>query len=197
MRLQFLSAANIKILLDIFSSITSHAHELNAEIILQKKLQKVCSILELSDPPMVHFENESYQNYLYFLRDCVTKNPLASQELNIELLLVEVCKKILQIYLECTRGQQKEKAGVKHRERVVRWILPLGSAKKEELGARTSLVVSALRVLSGMEREAFRKYVSNVFPLLVDLVRSEHSSREVQLVLGNMFHSCIGPIIMH
>ncbi|KAL9417374.1 hypothetical protein AB3S75_040370 [Citrus x aurantiifolia] len=193
LHLRFLSTTNVKILLDIFSSIALHAHELNSELVLQKKLQRVCSVLELSDPPMVHFENESYQTYLNFLRDSLTGNPSASEELNIESHLVEACEMILQMYLNCT-GQQKVKA-VKQ-QRVVRWILPLGSARKEELAARTSLVVSALRVLSGLERETFKKYLSNIFPLLIDLVRSEHSSREVQLVLGTMFQSCIGPILL-
>ncbi|KAJ0076681.1 hypothetical protein Patl1_35586 [Pistacia atlantica] len=190
--IQSLSAANIKILLNMFSSVASHAHQLNSETILQKKLQKVCSVLELSDPPVVHFENESYQNYLNFLQGLLRNNPFVS-EMNIESHLVEVCEKILQTYLNCTVSQPKPGK----QPRVIHWILPLGSAKKEELAARTSLVVSALQMLSGLERDSFRKYVSNFFPLLVDLVRSEHSSREVQHVLGNMFKSCIGPIIMH
>ncbi|KAJ0010129.1 hypothetical protein Pint_34018 [Pistacia integerrima] len=190
--IQSLSAANIKILLNMFSSVASHAHQLNSETILQKKLQKVSSVLELSDPPVVHFENDSYQNYLNFLQGLLRNNPFVS-EMNIESHLVEVCEKILQIYLNCTVSQPKPGK----QPRVIHWILPLGSAKKEELAARTSLVVSALQMLSGLERDSFRKYVSNFFPLLVDLVRSEHSSREVQHVLGNMFKSCIGPIIMH
>ena len=79
---------------------------------------------------------------------------------------------------------------------VPHWILPLGPARKDELAARTSLVASALRVLSGFERDLFKRYAPQLFPLLVELIRSEHSSGEVQIVLSSIFQSCIGPIIM-
>ncbi|XP_021636150.2 brefeldin A-inhibited guanine nucleotide-exchange protein 1 isoform X2 [Hevea brasiliensis] len=193
-RLRFLSAANVGILLDIFSSIASHSHQLNSPIILLKKLEKACSILELSDPPMVHFENESYQNYLNFLHDLLVDNPSMSKEMNVELKLVEVCEKILQIYLNCTASQSTHQNT--DNKLVVHWILPLGSAKKEELAARTTLLLSALHILSNLERESFRRYVSRFFPLLVDLVRSEHSSGEVQHILSNIFQTCIGPVLM-
>ncbi|XP_050226657.1 brefeldin A-inhibited guanine nucleotide-exchange protein 1 isoform X2 [Mercurialis annua] len=187
--LQFLSATNVGILVDIFSCIASHAHELSCETIVQKKLEKACSMLELSDPPIVHFENESYHNYLNFLHDLLVNNPSMSELMNVELQLVVVCEKILQIYLNCTGSKPDSKL-------VVHWILPLGSAKKEELAARTALLLSALRILSDLERDSFRRYVSRFFPLLVDLVRSEHSSGEVQHILSNIFKSCIGPVLM-
>ncbi|XVF01662.1 hypothetical protein REPUB_Repub04eG0107500 [Reevesia pubescens] len=192
--LQFLSAANINIVVEIFSSIASHAQELNSDTTLQKKIQEACSILELSDPPMVHFENEAYQNYLNFLQDLVKNNPSVSEEMKPESLLVAVCEKILQIYLNCTDYNYVKQKPVE--KPVTHWILPLGSAKKEELAARTPLLVSALKALSDLERDSFRKYIANFFHLLVDLVRSEHSSGEVQSVLSNIFESCIGPIIM-
>lgn len=195
MHQQFLSASNVKIILDNFSSVASHAHLLNSETILQLKLQRACSILEISDPPIVHFENECYQNYLNFLHDLLLNNPYVSKEMEIEQLLVSVCEKVLQIYLNCASSESVMDKPVK-KPVIIHWILPLGSARKEELAARTSLLVSALRILNGMERDSFRRYVSQIFPLLVDLVRSEHSSGEVQRVLSNIFQSCIGPIIM-
>ncbi|KAK2665759.1 hypothetical protein Ddye_004333 [Dipteronia dyeriana] len=195
--LQFLSAVNISVLLELYSSVASHSHQLNSETVLRKKLQKVCTILELSDPPLVHFENESYQNHLDFLHALLmVDNASNVVEMNIESRLVEVCEEILQIYLNCTKSRSGQEKASKQ-PGVVHWTLPLGVAKKEELAARTSLVVSALQLLSGLEKESFRKHVSNFFPLLIDLLQSEHSSRQVQLVLGNMFHSCIGPIIMN
>ncbi|KAG6709062.1 hypothetical protein I3842_06G114200 [Carya illinoinensis] len=189
-----LSVDNIVILQGIFSFISSHAHELNSEKILQKKLPIVCSILELSEPPLVHFENESYQNYLNFLQKLLADNPSVSEEMNIEAELVVVCQKILQIYLNCTGSHSAEQNSANLR--VLHCNVPLGQAKKEELGARTSLVVSALWGLSGLDTESFRRYVSQLFPLLVDLVQSEHGSGQVQRVLSNVFQSCIGPIIM-
>ncbi|XP_061978991.1 brefeldin A-inhibited guanine nucleotide-exchange protein 1-like isoform X1 [Populus nigra] len=191
---RLLSAANVRVLVDIFSSIASHAHQLNSETDLLKKLLKACSIAEISDPPMVHFENESYEKYLDFLRDLLDDNPSMSEALNVEAQLAAVCEKILQIYLNCTGLQtvQQDPAN----KPVIHWILPSGSAKKEELAARTSLLLSALRVLSGLERDSFRGYARQFFPLLVDLVRCEHSSGEVQRILSDIFLSCIGPIIM-
>ncbi|KAL9332873.1 hypothetical protein Peur_073012 [Populus x canadensis] len=189
---QFLSAANVRILVDIFTSIASHAHQLNSETNLLKKLQKGCSIAGISDPPMVHFENESYENYLDFLQDLLNDNPSMSEALSIEEQLAAVCEEILQIYLNCTAGSQ----AVQQNKTVMHWNLPLGSAKKEEVAARTSLLLSALRVLNDLERDSFRGHARQFFPLLVDLVRCEHNSGEVQRILSNIFLSCIGPIIM-
>lgn len=194
MHQQSLSASNVTLLLEIFSSIVSHAHELNSEKMLQLKLQRACSTLDISDPPIVHFENESYQNYLKFLHEILMNNPSLSEQMNVEPQLISVCEKVLQIYLKCARSEPDQPR--QGNEAVIHWILPLGSAKKEELAARTAIVVSALQVLSGLERDSFRRYVSQLFPLLVDLIRSEHSSGEVQRALSNMFQSCIGPIIM-
>ncbi|KAJ6403265.1 hypothetical protein OIU84_015223 [Salix udensis] len=145
---RFLSAANVRILIDIFSSIASHAHQLNSETDVLKKLLKACSIAEISDPPMVHFENESYKNYLDFLRDLLDDNPTMSESLNVEAQLAAVCEKILQIYLNCTgsRTVQQNPAN----KPVMHWILPSGSAKKEELAERTTLLLSALRTLCGV-----------------------------------------------
>ncbi|XP_017235216.1 brefeldin A-inhibited guanine nucleotide-exchange protein 1 [Daucus carota subsp. sativus] len=192
---QYLSSSNVKILLDTFSSIASHAHHLNCETTLQLKLQRACSILEISDPPIVHFENESYENYLNFVHDLLMSNPSLSKEMNIEQLLVSVCETVVQLYLSCASSESASEKRVK--SPIIHWILPLGSARREELAARTSLLLSALRILNGMERDSFKRYVSIIFPLLVDLVRSEHSSGEVQTVLSSIFRSCIGPIIMN
>ncbi|KAG4205566.1 hypothetical protein ERO13_A04G111200v2 [Gossypium hirsutum] len=191
--LQFLSAANINIIVDIVSSVASHAQELNSETTLRKKIQKACSILELSDPPLVHFENEAYQNYLNFLQDLIKNNPSDVEKMNLESQLVAVCEKILQIYLNCTINQNTVQISVN--EPTSRWVLPLGSAKREELAARTFLLVSALKTLSGLEKDRFRKYIASFFHLLVALIRCEHSSSEVQRVLSDLFQSSIGPII--
>ncbi|XP_077215743.1 SEC7-like guanine nucleotide exchange family protein isoform X2 [Tasmannia lanceolata] len=189
-----LSASNITILLEILSSIASHAHDLNSETIIQEKLKKVCSILEISDPPMVHFENESHQNFLKFLQILLTDDPSLSEQMGIESQLVAICEKILQIYLNCAGCPLPQQ--LPGNQPTLRWIL-LGSAKKEELAARTSLVVLALQVLSSLEKDSFRRHLSHFFPLLVNLVRCEHSSGDVQNVLSEMFQSSIGPIILN
>uniref|UniRef100_A0A7N0U676 SEC7 domain-containing protein n=1 Tax=Kalanchoe fedtschenkoi TaxID=63787 RepID=A0A7N0U676_KALFE len=183
-----LSAAHVAILLEICSSIATHANQLNSESVLQMKLKKACSILELSGPPVVHFEIESHQNYLKLLQNILSSSPSVAEEMKMEAQLVSICQKIIQIYLDCAGIHSKTQPRL-------HMILPLGSAKKEELTARTPLIVSALGALSGLERDSFRKYLPQFFPLLVDLVRSEHSSGEVQRALSGMFLSCIGPLI--
>lgn len=192
---QSLSAVNIKVLLELYSSIAAHAHKLNTESILLKKLQKACSILELSGPPMVHFENESYLNYLNFLQTLLVYDPFVHNEMDLESEFVSVCENVLVIYLNCTGfvsayNKSDVQPGVHRRK------LPLSSAKKEEIAARTSLVISALQGLSGLKKDSLRKYIPHFFHLLVDLVRSEHTSGEVQIALSKMFRSSVGPIIM-
>ncbi|GMJ06760.1 BIG1 [Hibiscus trionum] len=194
--LQLLSAANINIIVETVSSIASLAQQLNSETTLRKKIQKACSILELSDPPLVHFENEAYQKYLDFLQDLIQNNPSFAEKMNLESQLVAVCEEILQIYLNCTNNQYVAQKSIEKPSPTLPWVLPLGSAKREELAARTSLLVSALKVLSGLEKDSFRKYIPNFFHLLVALIRCEHSSGEVQRVLSNLFESYIGPMIM-
>ncbi|VFQ91596.1 unnamed protein product [Cuscuta campestris] len=198
MRRQSLSAATVTILLGIYSSITSHAHQLKSDGILELKLQRACSILEIPEPPLLHFENESFQNYINFLHDLLVNYPALGKEKNIEAELVFVCERVLRIYLDCAAGglQQQQQPGSNKQQRKLHWILPLGSAKKEELAARTPLVLSVLHVLSALEGDTFKKYASQLFPLLVDLVRSEHSSGEVQQVLSGVFRLCIGPLII-
>lgn len=190
MHWQCLSTKTVTVLLKIISSISSHSHELNSQTTLVLKINKICSIVEISEPPMVSFENESYKNYVNFLHDLLKNSPSLSEEKNVEAELVSVCEKVLQMYLECSGFSQKAN------KRAMHCILPLGSAKKEELEARTPLVLSVMRILGGLERDCFTRHVSHLFPLLVDLVRSEHSSLEVQRLLSNIFQSCIGPVVM-
>lgn len=193
MHWQTLSVGSVTILLETYSSIASHSHELNSKTSLLLKLEKACHALEITDPPLVHFENESYQNYINFLHDLLMNNSSLCEERNIEAELVSVCEQVLKIYLNCAGFGSANNAVSKH---VRHSFLTLGSAKKEELAARTPLVLLVMRILCGMERDSFRIYVSQLFPLLADLVRSEHNSQEVQLVLSHIFQSCIGPLLM-
>lgn len=188
------STDTINILLGIYSSVTSHAQQLKSEKGVQVKLQKACSILEIPEPPLVYFENESYQNYLNFLHGLLVNNLSLVEKRNIETELVGVCEEILRVYLDCA-GLNSVKRKPDDKATYL-WNLPLGSAKKGELVARTPLVLSVLRILCSWQSDSFRRYISQLFPLMVDLVRSEHSSGEVQRELSHFFQSCIGPIIM-
>nr|KYP37697.1 Brefeldin A-inhibited guanine nucleotide-exchange protein 2 [Cajanus cajan] len=191
---QSLSAASIKVLIELYSSIALHARDMNRESILLKKLQKACSILEISGPPMVHFENESFQNHLNFLQNLHIHGHFVHDEISLEQELVDACEKVLDIYLNCAGSVSTfhNSATLPAPNRK----LPLSSARKEEIAARTSLVISALQGLAGLKKDSFRRYIPRFFHLLVDLVRSEHTSGEVQHALSNMFRSSVGQIIM-
>lgn len=168
---------------------------MSSETTVQQKLQKACSLLEVPGPPVIHFENESYENLLKFLQTVLTEDPVLSNELKIESLVVFVCQKIFKIYLNCAGQQQNNETS--DAGPTVHWILPLGTAKKEELAARTSLLVSALQVLHSLRQDSFRRNLRIVFPSLVSLISCEHHSKAVQDELHDIFQSSIGPLLMN
>ncbi|VVB10213.1 unnamed protein product [Arabis nemorensis] len=189
---QSLLATHVTVILEILASISSHSHQLNSDLILQKKVRRACSIIELSEPPMLHFENDAHQNYLDVLQDLLTYSPGVSLELNIESQLITVCVKILKIYLKCTSFEGAE---LEETRQPKNWILPMGAASKEEAAARSPLVVAVLKVLRGLKRDSFKRYAPIFFPLLVELVRSEHSSSQVPQVLSTVFQTCMDPMM--
>ncbi|KAK9677671.1 hypothetical protein RND81_11G159700 [Saponaria officinalis] len=189
-----LSPANIKILLELFSMISSHAHQLNSETVLIQKLQRACDILELSEPPVVHFENESFQSYLNFLDDLLLERAALSEDIDLQEHIFGVCEKILKLYLDCAGTLSVKQTPAD--QQIVYWTLPLPSAKREELAARTPLLLSGLRTLTNFEEESTKRYILRLFPLLVDLVKSEHCSGEVPHVLSDMFQTCLGTVFI-
>ncbi|KAL8143690.1 hypothetical protein V2J09_016722 [Rumex salicifolius] len=192
--LDSLSPSNIMILLDLFSSISAQADQLSSNTLLRLKLKKACSILELTEPPLVTFEIESLQSHLTFLQDLLFERPSVSKEINLEPQVVTACEKVLHIYLQCSGPHSAKRTPISQRR--AHWALPLGSSKKEELAAQTPLLLAALCALRSFKGDFFRANASQLFPLLVDLVRSEHSSGEVLRVLSDIFQSCIGPIVL-
>ncbi|CAE6158068.1 unnamed protein product [Arabidopsis arenosa] len=184
-----LSASHVDILADIFSCIASHAQQLNTDTVLRRKFKRACSVQNLTEPQLLNFENEAYKSYMMFLQDMVTCNPNVSKELDLESRLVTECAKVVKIYLKCTDPQQQQQ------RKPVLWVLPMESDRVEEATARTSLLVSSLEALCSLEAESLKRHVSSFFPLLVDLVRTEHCSPQVPYVLSNVLKSCIGPIL--
>ncbi|CAO2044903.1 unnamed protein product [Urochloa humidicola] len=187
-----LYAEHMGIVLEMLSAIASHASKVNSESNLQKKLHKACFLLEVSEPAVIHFESESYQSYLKLLQAILHDNPSLSENMNVESQIMVVCKKILRMYLTCAGHEPSNDASGRdpalHR-------VPLGTAKKEELEARTSLVLHVMRLLGGLEKNCFRRNLPMFFPLLANLIRCEHSSGEVQVALYDIFQSSVGPII--
>ncbi|GJM97956.1 hypothetical protein PR202_ga14922 [Eleusine coracana subsp. coracana] len=185
---------HISILLEMVSAIAAHSSEMSSESSLQMKFHKACSILEVSEPAIVHFENESYQSYLKFLQDLQHDHASLSEKMNIESQVLHACEIILRLYLKCA-GQESDETS--RRNLSFHCTVPLSTAKKEELAARTSLVLQVMKLLGDLERDSFRRILPCFFPLLIDLIRCEHSSGEVQHALYNIFRSVIGPMILH
>uniref|UniRef100_A0A1J3GVQ6 Brefeldin A-inhibited guanine nucleotide-exchange protein 4 n=1 Tax=Noccaea caerulescens TaxID=107243 RepID=A0A1J3GVQ6_NOCCA len=183
-----LSASHVDILADILSCIASHAQQLNTDTVLRRKFKRACSVQNLTEPQLLNFENESNKSYMIFLQDMVTCNPNVSKELDLESRLVTECAKVVKMYLKCTGQPQPQ-------TKPIHWILPMETDRVEEATARTSLLVSSLEALCSLEAESLKRHVSSFFPLLVDLVRTEHCSPQVPYVLSNVLKSCIGPIL--
>ncbi|XP_040381119.1 brefeldin A-inhibited guanine nucleotide-exchange protein 1-like [Oryza brachyantha] len=190
---KYLSSDHISILLEMISAIATHASEVSSESSLLMKFHKACSLLEVSEPAIVHFENESYQTYLKLLQAVFRDYPSMSEEMDIESQILHVCEKILRIYLRCTQREPSDET--LHRSTSIHCVVPLGAAKKEELAARTSLVLLVMQLLGNLEEDSFRRVLPWFFPLLVDLIRCEHSSGEVQHALYKIFQSSIGPML--
>ncbi|KAM0883537.1 hypothetical protein ACQ4PT_031581 [Festuca glaucescens] len=190
---KYLHAEHISILLEMISAIATHASEVSSDSLLQMKFHKACSLLEASEPAVVHFENETYQGYLKLLQSLLHGYPFLSEDMKIESRILDACEQILQTYLKCAGHGQSDEAS--DSDPALRRVVPLGPAKKEELAARTPLVLLVTQLLSNLEKKSFRRVLPRFFPLLVDLIRCEHSSGDVQHALYKTFRSSIGPMI--
>ncbi|GJN38851.1 hypothetical protein PR202_gb27929 [Eleusine coracana subsp. coracana] len=156
---RYLSPEHISILLEMVSAIAAHSSEMSSESSLQMKFHKACSILEVSEPAIVHFENESYQSYLKFLQDLQHDYPSLSEKMNIESQIIHACERILRLYLKCAGQEPSDEAS--RRNLSFHCTVPLSTAKKEELAARTSLVLQdTCREGSKMSRYIKSKYWS-------------------------------------
>jgi brefeldin A-inhibited guanine nucleotide-exchange protein len=183
----------MSILLEMMSAIATHSSEVSSESSLQMKFHKACSLLEVSEPAIVHFENESFQSYLKLLQALQHDNPSLSEEMNIESQVLNTCEKILRTYLKCAGHEPCDESSPRNPS--LNCAVPLSATKKEELDARTLLVLQVMKLLGDLERDSFGRVLPCFFPLLVDLIRCEHSSGEVQLMLYNIFQSVIGPMV--
>lgn len=190
---KWLSAVHVSILLEILTTIASHSSEVRGQTAMQLKFQKACSLLEIPGPPVVHFENESHQNLLKVLHTLLIEDRFLSNELKIESQVVTTCQNMFQIYLNCAGKLTTEVSDIRPK---LHWIVPLNANKKEELAARTSLLVLSLQVLGSLEKDSLRRNLRIIFPSLVNLISCEHSSSKVKNALFDIFHSSIGPHIM-
>ncbi|KAF6160227.1 hypothetical protein GIB67_018996 [Kingdonia uniflora] len=186
-----LSAKNTIVLFESLHAVASHAHQINCESDIRLKLQELGSMTQMQDPPLLRLENESYQICLTFLQNLILDKTPNHKVDNVENYLIDLCKEILQVYLNtASPGKLSESSPKPH------WVIPLGSARRRELAARAPLVVSTLQAICCLKDDLFQKNLSHFFPLLSSLISCEHGSGEVQIALSDMLSTSVGPILL-
>ncbi|EFJ24773.1 hypothetical protein SELMODRAFT_173646 [Selaginella moellendorffii] len=191
-----LAASHSMLLLDTLHVVAAHAHNVNSDIALRTKLQQVKVATQLSDPPLLRLESESYHAYLNLLQTLSVLKPELAKDAEVEGRLVELCEEVLQVYLCTATGVAAAwDSGDKSSAQPL-WSIPLSSSRRRELSARAPLVVSTLQAVGGLKESSFEKHLLRFFPLLATLIACEHGSEEVQVALSDMFSSWIGPILL-
>ncbi|KAF8380416.1 hypothetical protein HHK36_027902 [Tetracentron sinense] len=190
-----LSAKNTIVLFDALHVVASHAHQINNDSNLRSKIQELGSITQMQDPPLMRLENESYQICLTLLQNLILDRPPSYEEVEVEAYLIDLCREVLQLYLDTAlSGQIFEPSADGHQRS--HWLIPLGSAKRRELAARAPLVVATLQAICRLQDSSFEKNLGRFFPLLSSLIRCEHGSSEVQVALGDILSSSVGPVLL-
>lgn len=189
-----LSVENTIVLFDAVHSVASHAHKINSDLSLRPKLQELGSLLQMQDPPLLRLENESYQICLTFLQNLLLERPPSYEESEVlESHLVDLCKEVLQFYIEVACSGQMPDSSLEMRPS---WTIPLSSGRRKELAARAPLIVATLQAMSSIGDTSFEKNLASFFPLLASLISCEHGSNEVQLALSDMLSSTVGPVLL-
>ncbi|KAG6499169.1 hypothetical protein ZIOFF_038925 [Zingiber officinale] len=189
-----ISAKNTLVLFEALHAVACHAHKVNSDGDLRSKLQDLGSMTQMQDPPLLRLENESYQLCLILLQNIAVDLP-PNGDLDVEPYLVDLCREILEVYLTIARTKLGE-ASNSAAQPGIHWVIPVGSAKRRELAARASTVVSTLRAICGLGDSSFKKNLAQFFPLIAGLISCEHGSNEVQLELSHMLSSSLGPILL-
>lgn len=188
-----LSVKNTVILFDAVHAVAFHAHKINSDASVRPKLQELGSLTQLQDPPLLRLENESYQICLTFLQNLVLDKPPSYEESEVESYLVNLCKEVLQFYIEVACSVQTPDSSLDRRPL---WTIPLSSGRRKELAARAPLIVATLQAMSSISHSSFEKNLASFFPLLASLISCEHGSNEVQMALSDMLSSTVGPVLL-
>ncbi|KAL5792560.1 hypothetical protein ACOSP7_001154 [Xanthoceras sorbifolium] len=188
-----LSAKNTIVLFEALHDVASHAHKINSSNMIRSKLQEFGSMTQMQDPPLLRLENESYQICLMFLQNLILDSPPTYEEAEVESYLVDLCREVLQFYIDTSLHGQTSESFVNVQ---VHWLVPLGSGKRKELAARAPLIVATLQAICALEETSFEKNITQFFPLLSSLISCEHGSNEVQIALSDMLSSSVGPILL-
>lgn len=192
-----LSAKNMVVLIDGLHAVATHAHQINGDSNLRSKLQELGSMTQMQDPPLLRLENESYQTCLTLLQNLILDRPVSYDEVEVEAYFVDLCKEVLQVYLNMTQSwQQSTEPAIVCVHRKPHWLIPLDSVKRRELAARAPLAVSTLQAICGLGDSSFGKNLAQIFPLVAGLISCEHGSSEVQVALSDMLTSAVGPVLL-
>ncbi|KAG6385340.1 hypothetical protein SASPL_154173 [Salvia splendens] len=184
-----LSYKNIFILFDVVHAVASHARNINSNGVLRQKLVELGSMMQMDDPPLLSLETESYKLCLKFLQNLAVDRPLSYEESEVESYLVNLCQEVLQFYIVVACSGLLP-------DRQPRWTIPPGSGRRTELAARAPLIVATLQAVGALGESSFQKNLCCFFPLLSSLIGCEHFSNEVQIVLSDVLHSSVGPILL-
>ncbi|KAJ0113240.1 hypothetical protein Patl1_00282 [Pistacia atlantica] len=188
-----LSAKNTLVLFEALHDVAAHAHKINSNNILRSKLQEFGSMTQMQDPPLLRLENESFQICLTFLQNIILDRPSTYDEAEVESYLVDLCREVLQFYIDTSRSGQTSESYVNKK---LQWAIPLGSGRRRELAARAPLIVSTLQAICTLGETSFEKNLSQFFPLLSGLISCEHGSNEVPVALSDILSSSVGPVLL-
>ncbi|KAJ0053834.1 hypothetical protein Pint_00264 [Pistacia integerrima] len=188
-----LSAKNTLVLFKALHDVAAHAHKINSNNILRSKLQEFGSMTQMQDPPLLRLENESFQICLTFLQNIILDRPPTYDEAEVESYLVDLCREVLQFYIDISRSGQTSESYVNKK---LQWAIPLGSGRRRELAARAPLIVSTLQAICTLGETSFEKNLSQFFPLLSGLISCEHGSNEVPVALSDILSSSVGPVLL-
>ncbi|KAF5744324.1 brefeldin A-inhibited guanine nucleotide-exchange protein 2-like [Tripterygium wilfordii] len=188
-----LSSKSALVLFDALHVVASHANKINDDTLLRSKLQEFGSMTQMQDPPLLRLENESYQFCLTFLQNLMLDRPLRYDEGEVESCLIDLCREVLQFYIEIASSGTSAESSVSGHPR---WLIPLGSGKRRELAARAPLIVATLQAICSLGENSFEKNLTCFFPLLSSLISCEHGSNEVQVALSDMLSLTVGPVLL-
>lgn len=191
-----LTASHTMLLLDMLHDIAVHSHKVNGNFQLRSKLQKLQSMTQFTDPPLLRLESESYQIYLTLLQRLPLDKPELARDVEVESRLVELCEEVLQVYLNTATAGPYASLRTEELPSGSGWVIPLGSSRRRELASRGPLVVATLQAINALEDSSMEKHLKQFFPLLASLISCEHGSGDVLLALSDMFSTWIGPFVL-
>ncbi|KAJ6807636.1 brefeldin A-inhibited guanine nucleotide-exchange protein 2-like [Iris pallida] len=190
-----LSEKNTIILFEAMHTVACHAHKINSDRELRSKLLELGSITQMQDLPLLRLENESYQICLTLLQNIILDSPLSDGRREVDDYLVDLCKEILQVYLDTAKPGHQAESSARVKPKPY-WLIPIGSGKRRELATRAPIVVATLQAICGPGIPSFEKNLVHFFPLLAGLISCDHGSSEVQVALSDMLGSWVGPILL-